>query len=178
MKKQAAIAIIESDDAIILTKRSAQISQGGEVSFPGGKIEAQESPLNAIYREIEEELGLKKAQLNFIEELKQNFSHPKYEIYGFHFSTQEKYFDLSYDKNEIAKIFTLPIANLKKADIKILNYRNQKDLDGLNDDLKQQIQKYAPSFTTRYLEYQENGIWGLTAEILAQYQLNLNKKEK
>lgn len=175
MKKQAVIAIIESDDAIILTKRAAHISQGGEVSFPGGKIEANESPLDAIYREIEEELGLNKSQLNFKEELKQNFDHPRYKIFCFRFTTQEKYFDLSYDKNEIEKIFTLPIKYLKNYKIKLLNYQSKHDLAKLNDDLKQQIQKYPPSFTTRYLEYQENGIWGLTAEVLAQYQANLEK---
>lgn len=56
---QVAVGVIfDSNQRVLLTKRPHQVSHGGYWEFPGGKIEAQESPVDALRREIQEEVGL------------------------------------------------------------------------------------------------------------------------
>ncbi len=52
-----AAALIENDGKILMSRRRADQSLPGCWEFPGGKIEAGESPEVALAREIEEELG-------------------------------------------------------------------------------------------------------------------------
>jgi 8-oxo-dGTP diphosphatase len=51
--------IVNEKDEILCALRSQQMSLPGFWEFPGGKIEAGETPEDALKREIEEELGVK-----------------------------------------------------------------------------------------------------------------------
>ncbi len=51
-------AVIEHQGTILLTQRPGDKQQGGFWEFPGGKIEAGESPHQALKREIREELAI------------------------------------------------------------------------------------------------------------------------
>ena len=51
-------AVIRHDEKILLTKRPANKPHGGLWEFPGGKIEAGESPHQSLRREIREELDI------------------------------------------------------------------------------------------------------------------------
>ncbi|MBB0990236.1 (deoxy)nucleoside triphosphate pyrophosphohydrolase [Dietzia sp. SLG510A3-30A2] len=51
-------AVFSTEDAVLAFRRSADRSAGGKWEFPGGKVEADESPEEALRREIFEELGL------------------------------------------------------------------------------------------------------------------------
>jgi 8-oxo-dGTP diphosphatase len=53
-----AAVIRNADNAILIAKRPADKHQGGLWEFPGGKVEAGESPQQALARELEEELGI------------------------------------------------------------------------------------------------------------------------
>lgn len=58
-----AVAVIQREDGYILfAERPAGKACAGEWEFPGGKIEAGESPHEALCREIEEELALRVTQ--------------------------------------------------------------------------------------------------------------------
>lgn len=50
-------AVIERDDAFLLTRRAETAHLGGLWEFPGGKVEHGESVEDALVREIQEELG-------------------------------------------------------------------------------------------------------------------------
>ena len=50
-------AVIEQDDAFLLTRRAEAAHLGGLWEFPGGKVEHGESLEDALVREIREELG-------------------------------------------------------------------------------------------------------------------------
>ena len=53
-----ACAIISVDEKILVVQRSATMSQPLKWEFPGGKIEAGESDIDCVKREIKEELNL------------------------------------------------------------------------------------------------------------------------
>ncbi len=53
------IAVFNSDDEVLLLKRKADVHCPDVWSFPGGKVEADEMPLPAAVRELQEETGIK-----------------------------------------------------------------------------------------------------------------------
>ena len=65
------VPIIEIDGELnlIFEVRSNSITQPGEISFPGGRIEEGESPRKAAIRETSEELLLNKENIEIISEL-------------------------------------------------------------------------------------------------------------
>ncbi len=54
----ALVAAFNSNKELLLLKRPNNVHQGGLWSFPGGKVEGNESPLHAAMRELKEETGL------------------------------------------------------------------------------------------------------------------------
>ncbi len=54
-----AAALLRGDGRILLQRRRAGAMHGGLWEFPGGKVDAGESPESALIREIREELGVK-----------------------------------------------------------------------------------------------------------------------
>ena|SRR5579883_1096698 len=55
-------AILEREGRILICQRTAQQSHPLKWEFPGGKVEAGESPAEALTRELHEELGITGAQ--------------------------------------------------------------------------------------------------------------------
>ncbi|MCH9806191.1 MAG: 8-oxo-dGTP diphosphatase MutT [Alphaproteobacteria bacterium] len=54
----AAAALVDADDRILICKRPEGKSLAGLWEFPGGKVEAGETPEAALVRELEEELAI------------------------------------------------------------------------------------------------------------------------
>jgi len=50
--------IIDSSSQILITKRALHLHQGGLWEFPGGKIEPDETPEQALKRELKEEIDV------------------------------------------------------------------------------------------------------------------------
>lgn len=54
----AAVALVRSDGRLLLAQRPKGKAMAGLWEFPGGKVEAGESPQGALSRELAEELGI------------------------------------------------------------------------------------------------------------------------
>ena len=54
----AAVALVDPDGRVLLAERPAGKSMAGLWEFPGGKVDAGETPEAALIRELAEELGI------------------------------------------------------------------------------------------------------------------------
>jgi 8-oxo-dGTP diphosphatase len=53
-----ACALVDADRRVLIAQRPEGKAMAGLWEFPGGKVEADETPEDAIIRELEEELGI------------------------------------------------------------------------------------------------------------------------
>jgi 8-oxo-dGTP pyrophosphatase MutT (NUDIX family) len=139
------------EPTVLLTQRSAHLNEhAGQISFPGGKIDATDaSPLDAALREAEEEIGLKRDFIDPVGYL---------DLYatGFGFrilptvARVRPGFTLTINHSEVDDVFEVPLSFLMNP----ANHQvHSKEFRGMERFY------YAMPFAERY-------IWGATAGIL------------
>ena len=146
------LPIVDRPDglSVLLTLRASDLrAHSGQVAFPGGKIDAGESPCEAALREAQEEIGLEE---RFIEPL--GWLDPYVTGTGFSVAPLvalvEPSFVLAVNKFEVDEVFETPFAFLMDA----TNHRlEEREWQGRRRKF------YAMPHEGRY-------IWGATAGIL------------
>lgn len=146
------IPVVAHDEpTVLLTQRAAHLNDhAGQISFPGGKIDASDaSPRDAALREAEEEIGLDRLHVETIGYM------PVYAT-GFGFRIMPTLarvrpgFALRINENEVDSAFEVPLSFLMNP----TNHQiHSRDFRGMARSY------YAMPFAERY-------IWGATAGIL------------
>jgi 8-oxo-dGTP pyrophosphatase MutT (NUDIX family) len=139
-----------STPTVILTQRTADLpSHAGQIAFPGGKIDGEETPAGAALREAEEEIGLKPALVEPLGYLDLYLTFSGFRI----LPTVARIapdFELTPNRSEVADIFEVPLDYLMRPE----NYRRKsRDWNGI-------IRHYYE------IPYRNRHIWGVTAGIL------------
>ena len=62
-------ALLDQDGRVLIAERPPGKHMAGRWEFPGGKVAIDESPEQALQRELREELGVEVAQADFVMEL-------------------------------------------------------------------------------------------------------------
>ncbi len=112
------VPIIEHDagPTVLLTRRADHLnSHSGQVAFPGGKVEPDETPVEGALREAEEEVGLDRAFVDVA-----GFLNPYETGTGFRIlpviSFVRPGFSLTAEPGEVAEIFEVPLGFLMNVD--------------------------------------------------------------
>ena len=152
------VGLFESSNGVeaILTRRSQNLTNHrGEISFPGGRLDAGESVLQAALRETQEEIGLSPEDVEVVGELNSmatvvSNSHIV-PIVG-RYRTPPK---LHAANSEVDRVFSVPLSELVRTD----TYSQEH---WIFDDREFQINFF-------YLD--DETIWGATARILFQVMM-------
>ena len=169
------IPIVKKDNThyILFEVRSKNLkTQPSEISFPGGKIEINESPLDAVIRETCEEIGTTKENIDIISPLDLLITPGNMIIHPF-VGYLNDYDNLNINKYEVDHIFLVPIPYLLEYNPSL--YNNEVKIIP-NDDFPYDIipnknnYKFATSnYKVLFYEYKDYVIWGITAKILENF---------
>ena len=146
------VPIIERDEpSVLLTQRTAHLADhAGQISFPGGKIDASdESPVAAALREAEEEIALPRRfvePIGYLDVHMTPFGHRILPV----LARVQPGFTVRFNKGEVDDAFEVPLAFLMTPQN---HKRESRNWNGLT------IRLYAMPFGGR-------NIWGATAGIL------------
>ena len=160
---------VESGDALLLEVRSEKVRQPGEVCFPGGRSECGETVTETAVRETCEELGITPDVIEIISELEPLIMGDGREIFPVNAILHiDSISDLKLSEDEVSEVFLLPLQWLR--DNPPVHY----DLACTPDEkLPDKLLGYLSHYgnyreygKTDWLEYEDHGIWGLTARIL------------
>lgn len=147
------VPIVKHEDelTVLFTERAPHLkNHGGQISFPGGRIEAQDgSALEAALRETEEEIGLSRQYVEVIGYLPPHLIFTGYCVTPVVGIVQPG-FDLEIDMGEVAGVFEVPLRYL------------------IDPSHHQAREKQIGEIAVRVydLPYGERRIWGATAGIL------------
>jgi len=136
---------------VLLTQRTAHLTaHAGQISFPGGRIEADDpDPEGAALRETEEEVGLPRDRVSLIGRLDTYLTGTGFEITPV-VGLVTPPFPLSIDPFEVEEAFEVPLSY-------ILDPRNHQRVER---------QSAGRNRVFYVLPYEGRNIWGATAGIL------------
>ncbi|MCI5839646.1 MAG: NUDIX domain-containing protein [Peptoniphilaceae bacterium] len=160
---------INGENYIIFEKRSDEISQPGEVSFPGGALENGETFEEASIRELKEELLLEDDQFELLGEsatkLEENTNRIVKSFYG---KIKIDKDDLRYNE-EVSYLIFHKISELKSNPPKV--YKCKIEMIPPDDFPFNKIKngrdyKFLKASKNMYFYDTDPTIWGLTADLL------------
>lgn len=162
---------IDGKDHILLEVRSQNIAQPGEVSFPGGRVEAGESFEEAAIRETMEELLLDREDI-FLEGYSSMILSSTYRHIKAYYGRIDKNIEEIKYNEEVESVFAVDIDFLKENEP--IMYRAPYRMEFPKDFPFEKIPNGKDySFTPLYHDmffYDTNPvIWGLTAKLLKNF---------
>ncbi|MBR1630082.1 MAG: NUDIX domain-containing protein [Lachnospiraceae bacterium] len=167
------IPVVERDGerCILFEVRNRHIPQGGEICFPGGRIEADETPLQTAVRETAEELMISTTQIQVINPLFELAGPGGGSVYSY-LGTLSDYAD-SWRESEVERTFLLPLKQLREMIPRQCEGEMQtvvgedfpfEWIPGGKNYLFRKIRRPFYFYETAY-----GVIWGLTGELLYRF---------
>lgn len=137
--------------SLLFTLRAKHLKHhGGQVSFPGGKLETtDESLTHTALRETQEEVGISPSSIEIIGSLPMYRTVSKFEVTPFIGFVNQPY-TLTLDANEVDSTFNVP-----------LDY-----LFDQNNHFIHWVQRKNNKHPVYFIPWQEHNIWGATASFV------------
>ncbi len=163
---------INGEMHLVFEVRSLNIDrQPGEISFPGGQVELDETFKEAAVRETYEEIGIDKEKIEIISGLDYIVGKNNFFIYpylGYLHDTEVN--KLIYNKDEVSKLFTVPLEFFLENEPKSykIKYKPVMD-DTFPTNMIQNGKNYNwgnIEYPVYFYKYNDYIIWGLTAKII------------
>ncbi|SEF94365.1 NUDIX domain-containing protein [Caloramator fervidus] len=159
----------DNDWQIIFQVRSKNLSQAGEVSLPGGKVEKGEKIEEAAIRETCEELLLDASNIEVLGQSDILVTQYGKIIYPFVVKILDKN-KVRYSRYEVEKIFFVPVKFFIENEPKIMKIKVKTEpLGEFPYDLKISSKDYnwqEGMLNVYFYKYNDYVIWGLTAKII------------
>ncbi|PHV13459.1 CoA pyrophosphatase [Chitinimonas sp. BJB300] len=151
------IVLHDSGPTVLFTKRTDKLAKhAGQISFPGGRIELDETPEQAALRETEEEVGIAAQLVMPVGRLAQYVTISGYRVTPV-VGLLQPGFEMVLQADEVAEAFEVPLAFLLD---------KQNFTDKIFNLPEQRTVTYA-------LNWQGRIIWGATAGMLMTLYLTL-----
>lgn len=122
--KVAVAVITDSSNRLLLTRRSLSTSHGGLWEFPGGKLELDEQPEQALLREVREEVGLECLAQRYLGEIVHHYPQKTVALLVYHVFAHtgephclESQLDMRWVDLAQLTDFSFPEANYKVIDL-------------------------------------------------------------
>jgi 8-oxo-dGTP pyrophosphatase MutT (NUDIX family) len=169
----AVLAVLREGPAgleVLLELRAGNLSRSpGEVGLPGGLVEQGESPLEAALRELEEELGIGREELELLGKLpvqqrrRGELVEPFVALLRGQAAPRPR-------ADEVEAVFSLPLAHLRRHGYRTAHVIEEHSLapDFPRKRLPPGGWGHREERPVHYFDYRGYFIWGLTARILIQ----------
>lgn len=175
------LPFIETEDGwdLLFEVRSDTVSQPGEVSLPGGHLEENESPEDAVIRETCEELGLDTRSVELLGSLQKEQIQGGRQVQPFVGMIDRQAAETIVCSDEVDSVFRVPLSFFLANEPERYRYTmTMNDDPALPPVLRRHLQVEKPYGMTKYWEYEGYGIWGLTARILWKYLKQLGERKE
>ncbi len=161
----------DEDLNILFEVRSDKLkNQPGDICFPGGRIEAGETPVKAALREFEEETGIPASDVRIIAPFDTLYGFDNYTVYTFVAEIKESSLTkINVNKEEVEEFFTVPLEFFKGNPPKVYEADIVSDVaafpyaeTGISPSYKWRKSKnIIPVY-----HWENRVIWGMTARIV------------
>lgn len=161
---------------VLFEVRSKKLnSQPGDICFPGGKIDENETPKEAALREMLEELGVK--NINLINELDTVVRYDGIIIHPY-VGVIKNIEEIKISEDEVDHVFYVPLSYLLEH--QPLEFNNKINIERAKEfpyDLIVNRENYKfreANYKSLFYKYETYNIWGITAEMLQNFLEKLN----
>lgn len=172
------IVNINGVEYIVFEIRSKNLSQAGEISLPGGKIEKDEEKIEAAIRETCEELLLDKEDVEIVGQ--NDILVTQYGKVIYTYVIKIKDFDkINFSKDEVEKLIYVPLNYFINTEPKAMKIKvTSCPLEEFPYDIGVKAKEYkweSGVLNVYFYKYNDYVIWGITAKIIRSFIEKLNK---
>ncbi len=160
---------VDGELSLLYEVRAQNIAQGGEVCFPGGRMEPGETPTQCALRETWEELGIAEEDIEVVAEL--DFLHIRgdrllFPVLGI--VKADAITRLVLSEGEVSNAFTVPLTWLRDHPPEVYRHHQKVEVPGFPLEAVHIDENY--HWSSHYMEVPiyhglPHTLWGLTARI-------------